>query len=76
MKRVAANWKTWSVRQPDFGPGFAAFNPMPLSNPGIGPRVWMITIAERPDAERQAWQAYFDHYVFRSHAHPLAHLPA
>lgn len=36
----------------------------------------MITIAERPAAERQAWKAFFDHYVFRSHGHPLAHLPA
>jgi Cupin-like domain len=36
----------------------------------------MITIAERPAAERQAWQAFFDHYVFRSKGHPLAHLPA
>jgi hypothetical protein len=35
----------------------------------------MITIAERPAAERQAWQAFFDHYVFRTHGHPLAHLP-
>lgn len=35
----------------------------------------MITIAERPPAERQAWQAFFDHYVFRSRGHPLAHLP-
>lgn len=35
----------------------------------------MITIAERPAAERQAWQAFFDHYVFRSQGHPLAHLP-
>jgi hypothetical protein len=35
----------------------------------------MITIAERPPAERQAWQAFFDHYVFRSNGHPLAHLP-
>ena len=26
----------------------------------------MITIAERPAAERRAWQAFFDHYVFRS----------
>lgn len=34
----------------------------------------MITIAERPPAERQAWKAYFDHYVFRSNGHPLAHL--
>jgi hypothetical protein len=36
----------------------------------------MITIAERPPAERQAWKAFFDHYVFRSDGHPLAHLPA
>jgi hypothetical protein len=36
----------------------------------------MITIAERPLAERQAWKAFFDHYVFRSNGHPLAHLPA
>jgi hypothetical protein len=35
----------------------------------------MITIAERPPAERQAWKAFFDHYVFRSDGHPLAHLP-
>jgi Cupin-like domain len=35
----------------------------------------MITIAERPIAERQAWQAFFDHYVFRTKGHPLAHLP-
>jgi hypothetical protein len=35
----------------------------------------MITIAERPPAERQAWKAWFDHFVFRSNGHPLAHLP-
>jgi Cupin-like domain len=35
----------------------------------------MICIAERPPLERQAWKAFFDHYVFRSHGHPLAHLP-
>jgi hypothetical protein len=35
----------------------------------------MITIAERPAAERRAWQAFFDHYVFRGNGHPLAHLP-
>jgi hypothetical protein len=35
----------------------------------------MITIAERPIAEREAWKAFFDHYVFRTHGHPLAHLP-
>ena len=36
----------------------------------------MIAIAERPAAERQAWKAFFDHYVFRTGGHPLAHLPA
>jgi hypothetical protein len=35
----------------------------------------LITIAERPPAERQAWRAFFDHFVFRSQGHPLAHLP-
>jgi Cupin-like domain len=35
----------------------------------------MITIAERPPAERRAWKAFFDHFVFRSNGHPLAHLP-
>lgn len=35
----------------------------------------MLTIAERPPAERQAWRAFFDYYVFRSQGHPLAHLP-
>ena len=35
----------------------------------------MIAIAERPKAERMAWKAWFDHYVFREEGHPLAHLP-
>jgi hypothetical protein len=35
----------------------------------------MIVIAERPLAERRAWKALFDHYVFREKGHPLAHLP-
>jgi hypothetical protein len=35
----------------------------------------MIAIAERPAPERQAWRAFFDHYVFRTGGHPLAHLP-
>jgi hypothetical protein len=35
----------------------------------------MIAIAERPEPERAAWRAFFDHYVFRPHGHPLAHLP-
>jgi hypothetical protein len=36
----------------------------------------MIAIGERPLPERQAWKAFFDHYVFRANGHPLAHLPA
>ena len=35
----------------------------------------LISIAERPPAEREAWRAFFDHYVFRGEGHPLAHLP-
>ncbi|HEY6921994.1 MAG TPA: cupin-like domain-containing protein, partial [Steroidobacteraceae bacterium] len=35
----------------------------------------LITISARPPAERQAWKAFFDHYVFRTNCHPLAHLP-
>ena len=35
----------------------------------------MIAISERPAPERRAWRALFDHYVFREHGHPLAHLP-
>lgn len=35
----------------------------------------MIAIAERPEPERRAWKALFDHYVFRGNGHPLAHLP-
>ncbi|WP_294261839.1 cupin-like domain-containing protein [uncultured Sphingomonas sp.] len=36
----------------------------------------LTTIAERPLPERQAWRAFFDHYVFRPERHPLDHLPA
>ena len=43
--------------------------------PYVGLLLSMITIAERPATERQAWKAFFDHYVFRSNGHPLAHLP-
>jgi Cupin-like domain len=43
--------------------------------PSVGLLLSLITISERPLAERQAWKAFFDHYVFRSGGHPLAHLP-
>lgn len=35
----------------------------------------MSAIATRPPAERAAWRAWFNHYVFRPDGHPLAHLP-
>jgi hypothetical protein len=35
----------------------------------------MIAICERPEPERRAWRALFDHYVFRLNGHPLEHLP-
>jgi hypothetical protein len=35
----------------------------------------LIAIAERPAAERAAWRAFFDHYVFRPEGHPLGFLP-
>jgi hypothetical protein len=44
--------------------------------PYTGLLLSMIAIAERPEAERRAWKAFFDHYVFRSNGHPLRHLPA
>jgi hypothetical protein len=43
--------------------------------PYTGLLLSMIAIAERPPLERRAWKAFFDHYVFRSNGHPLAHLP-
>jgi hypothetical protein len=43
--------------------------------PYIAMMLAMIAIGERPPAERSAWRAFFDHYVFRPHGHPLAHLP-
>jgi hypothetical protein len=44
--------------------------------PYTGLLLSMIAIAERPVRERLAWKAFFEHYVFRSNGHPLAHLPA
>jgi hypothetical protein len=51
--------------------GFAAGGDAPL----MAMLLSMISIAERPPGEREAWRAFFDHYVFRTRGHPLAHLP-
>jgi hypothetical protein len=50
-----------------------AFSPGPDA-PYTSMLLAMIAISERPRAERQAWKAFFDHYVFRTNGHPLAHL--
>ncbi len=42
--------------------------------PYIAMLLSLLTIAERPPAERAAWRAWFDHYVFRPDGHPLAFL--
>jgi hypothetical protein len=34
-----------------------------------------MTMHELPDNERAAWKAHFDHYIFRAHGDPAAHLP-
>ena len=51
--------------------GFAAGPDQPYTTMLLA----MIAIAERPPAERDAWRAWFDQYVFRPHGHPLAFLP-
>jgi hypothetical protein len=35
----------------------------------------MLAIAELDEAQRQAWRAFFDYYVFRDGEDPKAHLP-
>jgi hypothetical protein len=34
-----------------------------------------LTMQELPPRERAAWRAMFDHYIFRDHGDPMAHLP-
>lgn len=33
------------------------------------------TMKDLPERERAAWRAMFDHYIFRDHGDPMAHLP-
>ncbi|MEQ7155369.1 cupin-like domain-containing protein [Brevundimonas aurifodinae] len=35
----------------------------------------MLTLRDLPPNERQAWGAFFDHYVFQTEGDPLAHIP-
>lgn len=35
----------------------------------------MLTLRDLPPNEREAWRAFFDHYVFQTGGDPLAHLP-
>jgi Cupin-like domain len=36
----------------------------------------LLTLRDLPPAQRQAWQALFDHYVFEAEAGAAAHIPA
>jgi hypothetical protein len=35
----------------------------------------MLTLRDLPPNEREAWRAFFDHYVFQTGGDPMAHLP-
>jgi hypothetical protein len=50
--------------------------PQGIDQPFTAMMLAMTAIAERPPAERAAWAAFFDHYVFRPDRHPLEHLPS
>jgi len=36
----------------------------------------MLSLRDRSDAEKQAWRAIFDYYIFGPSDRPAAHLPA
>lgn len=35
----------------------------------------LLAVRDRPAAERRAWRAFFDHYLFQDEVDPAAHLP-
>lgn len=35
----------------------------------------LMTISQLPKAERMAWRAFFDHYIFRENGDPAQHIP-
>jgi len=35
----------------------------------------LLTIRQQPEAEREAWRALFDYFVFQDHGAPMDHLP-
>lgn len=35
----------------------------------------LLSVRELPRAEREAWRAMFDYFVFQTHGEPMAHLP-
>lgn len=35
----------------------------------------LVSLRHMPDDQRDAWRNVFDHYIFRRHGDPLAHLP-
>jgi hypothetical protein len=53
----------WQDSPPDAGPAMACI--------GHG----IMAISHLPEAQREAWRALFDHYVFRRNGDPAAHIP-
>jgi hypothetical protein len=35
----------------------------------------ILTVSHLPEAQREAWRALFDHFVFRRNGDPAAHIP-
>lgn len=53
------------------------WNPVPdfIDTPQITLMHAMLSLRQRPKAERNAWKAIFDHYIFGDEAEASAHLP-
>lgn len=49
--------------------------PAGLATPMMALYHALLTLSDLPDRERAAWKIFFDHYVFREHGDPAAHLP-
>ena len=49
--------------------------PEHLVTPSLTLQPALLTLRDLPKAEKQAWKAIFDHYIFQSDEDPMAHIP-
>jgi hypothetical protein len=49
--------------------------PEHLVTPSLTLQHALLTLRDLPKAEKQAWKAIFDHYIFQSDEDPMAHIP-